>query len=43
MMKQIRATDGVNVPLNIPDVPDIVSLTNIYTTSTYDIKHSPTY
>ena len=43
MLKQILDTVGVNVPLQIPDVPDIASLTNIYTTSTSDMPHPPTY
>ena len=43
MLKQILATIGDNVPLHIPDVPDIASLTNISTTSTSDITHTPTY
>ena len=43
MLKQILATDGVNVPLHIPDVPDISSLANIYTSSTSDMPHLPTF
>ena len=43
MLKQILATISDNVPLHIPDVPDIASLTNISTTSTSDITHTPTY
>ena len=43
MLKQILANVGVNVPLHIPDVPDISSLTNISTNSTFDITHPPTY
>ena len=43
MLKQILATVVVNVPLQIPYVPDIKSLKNISTTSTSDITHTPTY
>ena len=43
MLKQILANVGVNVPLHIPDVPDIAYLKNISTTSTFDITHPPTY
>ena len=43
VLKQILATVGVNVPLHIPDIPDIESLTNISTTSKSDITHPPTY
>ena len=43
MLKQILANVGFNVPLRIPDVCYIASLNNIYTTSTYDITHPPTY
>ena len=43
MLMKILASANVNVPLQIPDVPDIASLKNISTTSTYDITHAPTY
>ena len=43
MLKQILATVGVNVPLQILDVPDIPYLTNISTTSTSDMPNPPTY
>ena len=43
MLKQILSTAGVNIPLHVPDVPDISSLTNISRTSTFDIIHPPTY
>ena len=43
MLNQILATVGVNVPLQIKHVPDILYLTNISTTSTYDMPHPPTY
>ena len=43
LLKQILATVGVNVPLYIPDGPDIASPANISTTSTSDIPHPPTY
>ena len=42
-LKQILAFVGVNVPIHIPDVPDISSLTKIYTTSTSNVTHRPTY
>ena len=43
MLKQILASIGVNVPLHIPDVPDILARTNISTTSTSNITHPPKY
>ena len=43
MLKQTLDTVGVNVPLNIPDVPGISFLATIYTTSTSDMPHLPTY
>ena len=43
MFKQILASVGVNFPLHILDVPDIASLTNIYTTSKSNVTHPPTY
>ena len=43
MLKQILVTSGVNVPLHITDVPYIPSLTKIYTSSTSDIPHPPTF
>ena len=43
MLKQILDNVSVIVPLHIPDVPDIASLTNISKTSTSDIAHPPTY
>ena len=43
MLKQILATSGVNVPLHIPDVHDIPSLTKISTSSKSDMPHPPTF
>ena len=43
MLKQILATSGVNVSLHIPDVPDISSVTDIYTSSTSYMPHPPTF
>ena len=43
MLKQILVTSGVNVPLHIPDVPYILYITNISTSSTSDIPHTPTF
>ena len=43
MLKQTLATAGVNVPLHILDVPDIVSPTNISTSSTSEMPHPPTF
>ena len=43
MLKQILAYFGVNVHLQIPDVTDVASLSNISTTSTYNVTHTPTY
>ena len=43
MLKQILNTSGVNVPLHIPDGPDIAYPANISTTSTSDMPHPPTY
>ena len=43
MLKQLRATAGVNVSLHIPDVPDISSVTDISTISTSNIPHPPTF
>ena len=43
MLNKIIATVGVNLPLHIPDVPDISSLTNISKNSTSKISHKPTY
>ena len=43
MLNLILATVGVNVPLQIPYVPDIPSLTNISTSSTSDMPYPPTY
>ena len=43
MLKQILANVGVNVPLQIPYVPDISSCTNISTNSSFYITHPPTY
>ena len=43
MLKQILATIGVNVPLHIPDITDIASITNISTNSPSDITNPPTY
>ena len=43
MLNQILDSIGVNVPPQIPYVPDIASLTEISTTSTSDIAYPPTY
>ena len=43
VLKQILAYAGFNVHLHIPCVPDIASFTNIYTESTYNVTHPPTY
>ena len=43
MLKKILATDGVNAPLHITDVPDIPYLTKIPTSSTSDMPHPPTF
>ena len=43
MLRKILAYVGVNVSVNIPHVPDIASITNIYTTSTSNITHPPIY
>ena len=43
MLNLILATVCVNVPLQIPYVPDIPSLTNISTSSTSDMPYPPTY
>ena len=43
MLNQILASVGVNVPLYIPDVPAIASLTKISTTSASNETHPPTY
>ena len=43
MLRKILAYVGVNVSVNIPHVPDIASITNIYTTSTSNITHPHTY
>ena len=43
MLKQLLATDGVNVSLHIPYVPDILSVTDISTSSTSNIPHPPTF
>ena len=43
MLKQILASVSVNVSLHILGVPDIASLTRIYTISTSNITHPPTY
>ena len=40
---QILASVGDNSPLHIPGVPDIASITNISTSSTYNITHPLTY
>ena len=42
-LKQLLATAGVNVYLHIPDVPDISSVTDIPTSSTYNMPHPPTF
>ena len=43
MLNKIIASVGVNVPLHIIDVPDIVSLTKKKKTSTSNVTHTPTY
>ena len=43
MLKQLLATAGVNVSLHIPDVPDILSVTDIYTGSKSNMPHPPTF
>ena len=42
MLKQLLATAGVNVSICIPDVPDISSVTDIYTSSTSNMPPPPT-
>ena len=42
MLKQLLATAGVNVSLHIPDVPDISSVTDIFTSSTSNMPPPPT-
>ena len=43
MLNQIISSVGVNVPLHIPDVPDITSLANICTVSASKVTHTPRY
>ena len=43
MLKQLKVTVGVNISLHIPDVPAILSVTDISTSSTSDIPHPPTF
>ena len=43
MLNQILATVGVNVPLQITNVPDIAYLNFFSTTSISDMPHPPTY
>ena len=43
MLKQLLATAGVHVSLHIPDVPDILSVTEISTSSTSNMPHSRTF
>ena len=43
MLNQILATFGVNVPLHIPDVPYITSLTISSSSSTSDMPYPPTF
>ena len=43
ILKKILAYIGVNVPIQIPYIPDIQSLTNISTTLAYNETHPPTY
>ena len=43
MLKQLLATAGVNVCLHIPDVPDISSVTDIYTSSTSNMPPPLTF
>ena len=42
MLKQLLATSGVNVSLHIPYVPDISSVADISTSSTYNMPPPPT-
>ena len=41
ILRKILVSVSVNVPIHIPDVPDISSLTKVTTTSTSNITHSP--
>ena len=43
LLKQILATANVNVPIHIPDVPDISSVTDISKSSTSNRPHSRTF
>ena len=43
MLKQMLASIGFNVPIQITYIPDILFITNIYTTSEYNETHPHTY
>ena len=43
MLKEILASISVNVPLHIPDIPNIPYPTKISTTSESEKTHTPTY
>ena len=43
MLNKILASIGVDVPLHIPDVPDIPYFIKISTTSAYNQTHPSTY
>ena len=43
MLMQILASVSVNAPLHMTDVTYIEFITNVYTTSTSNITHLPTY
>ena len=43
MLKQLLATAGVNVSIHIPYVPDISSVTDIYTSSTSNMSPPPKF
>ena len=42
-LKKMLASICVTVPLHIPDITDITSLTNNFTTSESNETHPPTY
>ena len=43
MLRKLLGTAGVNVSLQITDVPDISSVTYISTSSTSNMPHPPTF
>ena len=43
MLKHVISSIGVTVPLHLPNVPDIPSITYISTTSAYNEIHPTTY